>query len=201
MPHPERHLAPITDQSPLTTAPSPAAAPSPPVQPTGDLSPLATAWHEALDIAELQEDELRMRRIRFGLAAAFFTMGATVTGAALATLHPISHLPTVTISTVPAAIVAVVALAGLTRMFQDATNRVTETYRITRNGWRLRLARRWYAPGSYVRLRHEPHTFAVVLGWAEDPACAQPWVLIQQDGQSARFVPLHHIQPIPPRNG
>ncbi|WP_026415630.1 hypothetical protein [Actinomadura oligospora] len=192
----DRHPTSITDQAPPAAAPGRAAISSPPAQTSHDLGPLATAWREALDVAELQENELRMRRARLGIASVFFTSGAAITVTALATLHPVPHLPTVTISAVPAAIVAVAALAGLTRLFQDLAIRFTASYQVTQSGWRWQVSRRWYAPGSYARLRQAPQEFVVVLGWAHDPACAQPWVLIQQDGESARWAPLSYIRSV-----
>ncbi|MFC5187007.1 hypothetical protein [Actinomadura harenae] len=198
MTRPDHHLTSITDQRPQATIPSTLA------QASRDVPPLATAWREieaeAGDVAELQEHELRMRRVRLGIGAAFFTVGAGITATALASLRPVPHLPAVTVSVVPAAVVAVAALVGLTRLAQDFTIRFTASYQVTRNGWRVRAARRWYAPGSYVRMRNAPDEFGAVLSWANDPACAEPWALIQPNGQAARFVPLHQAQPLPPRS-
>ncbi|MEV4251585.1 hypothetical protein AB0J52_00295 [Spirillospora sp. NPDC049652] len=162
----------------------------------GQLVPMTATWSEALDVAELQADELRRRRVRQGIGAAFFAVGAAITASALVAPHPALHLPSVTVPAVPAALVAIAAVASLARLLRDLASRFTAFYQVTRSGRRWQVERRWYAPGSYARLRHEPREFVAVLGWAHDPACAEPWVLIQQDGRGARFVPLHHIQPL-----
>ncbi|MCP2340175.1 hypothetical protein [Actinomadura rupiterrae] len=192
------------DRSPAHAAPGPVATPQPPpTRPTSDLGPLATAWRTALDIAELQEAERHRRRVRLGIAAVFFAIGAGTTIPALTSLHPLRHLP---IFAVPAAVhgfLIVGAIVGLSCLLRGLIERFTTYYRLTRRGCAWWPVRRWYAPGSYACLRYPPAEAAqpavVIEGWADHPLCDQPWVLIRQDGHTARWARLSDLQLIPPR--
>ncbi|MCP2337894.1 hypothetical protein [Actinomadura rupiterrae] len=191
------------DRSPERTAPGPAAiSQPPPSRPADGLGPLATAWRSALDIAELQEAERHRRRVRLGIAAVFFAIGAGITIPALTSLHPLRHLPVLAVPAAVHGFLIVAAIVGLSCLFRGLIERFTAYYRFTRRGWAWWPVRRWYAPGSYACLRYpaEAAQPAVVIeGWVDSPLCDQPWVLIRQDGHSAHWVRLSDLQPIPPR--
>ncbi|MGK5558438.1 hypothetical protein ACSNOI_43235, partial [Actinomadura kijaniata] len=154
----------------------------------------------AQDVAALCRIDRHQRQTRALIACAFFLTGVVITAPVLALL------PTATQMTLA---LCLLALFGAMYLYAAASAWLYARYEVVRPGrWRWQVRRRWYAPGAVVWYRDDdthPAVPLVVLDWAHDPACHQPWALTWNgttpgnDGSwGAVWNPLDFLTPTPP---
>ncbi|WP_067487415.1 hypothetical protein [Actinomadura hibisca] len=149
------------------------------------------------DLLELHEGLQEHRRTRL-LLNALFVLFLLPSAFAVVLNPPLSHRILLT------AALWLLATLGLAHLLDMARTWCSARYSLTRTAtWHYRLERRWYAPGTTVLTGPDAQRPVYVLGWLNDPACVQPWVLIHCDDDPARVVPLSQLAPLPcrPRDG